>query len=264
MQPEELKFFGVHDTAIAALAGAQRKRAIERLPEFNQPLARLWEETKRNIETTGKFAREGCRFDKSAVGKLNTYSLFTEQFYSLMKDDGRAGVIVPSGIATDDTTKYLFGDLVANGALVSFYDFENREKVFPGIDSRIKFCLLTLTGEGNQRDAGEFAFFLHQAEQVKDPERRVQLSRDDFALFNPNTRTCPIFRTKRDMEITKAIYQRVPVLVNEAQGDEGNLWGIRFMAMFHMSNDSALFRTREHLEADGWVLDGNLFRRGGD
>ena len=32
--------------------------------------------------------------------------------------------------------------------------------------------------------------------------------------------------------------------------------------MLHMANDSGLFRTREQLEADGWILDGNLFRRG--
>ena len=36
--------------------------------------------------------------------------------------------------------------MVEKKSLVSLFDFENREKVFPGIDSRIKFCLLTLTG----------------------------------------------------------------------------------------------------------------------
>jgi hypothetical protein len=41
-------------------------------------------------------------------------------------------------------------------------------------------------------------------------------------------------------------------------------WGIRFMAMFHMANDSGLFRTRKQLEDDGFVLDGNVFRRGPD
>ena len=30
--------------------------------------------------------------------------------------------------------------------------------------------------------------------------------------MNPNTGTCPIFRSKRDAEINKAIYRRVPVL----------------------------------------------------
>jgi hypothetical protein len=263
MQPEEVKFFGVYDQDIAALVGAQRKRAIERLPQSNPSLAFLWEAHKRDIETTGKFARGSCRFNKSAVGKLNTYPLFAEHFRRLMNAGGRAGVIVPSGIATDDTTKVLFGDLVEKGALVSLYDFENRDALFPGVHRSYKFCLLTLTGEGHRQDAGEFAFFLHRAEQLREDERRFQLTGDDFALLNPNTRTCPIFRTRRDMEITRGIYQRVPVLMDDSRGDQGNPWRIQFrQGLFNMTSDSSLFRTREQLEGQGWALNGNVFRRG--
>ena len=43
---------------------------------------------------------------------------------------------------------------------------------------------------------------------------------------------------------------------------EVNSWGITFITMFHMANDSGLFRTQEELEADVWVLDGSIFRRG--
>ena len=57
-------------------------------------------------------------------------------------------MIVPTGIATDDSTKAFFDEIATKEKLVSLYDFENREKVFPGIDSRIKFCLLTLSGTG--------------------------------------------------------------------------------------------------------------------
>ena len=86
-----------------------------------------------------------------------------------------------------------------------------------------------------------------------------------YTLLNPNTRTCPIFRSRKDAELTKAIYRRVPVLVREARDGwpAENPWGIRFSTMFHMSNDSHLFRTREQLEAEGWELDGNVFRRDG-
>nr|MCV5143161.1 hypothetical protein [Escherichia coli] len=69
---------------------------------------------------------------------------------------------------------------------------------------------------------------------------------------NPNTRTCPIFRSSRDAELTRAIYQRVPVLVREEP--EENPWGVSFACMFHMANDSGLFRTRAQLEAAGYRL----------
>ena len=65
--------------------------------------------------------------------------------------------------------------------------------------------------------------------------------------------------------MTKAIYRRVPVLIREAWDGqpEENPWGIRFSAILHMANDSHRFRTRERLEADGWKLEGNVFRKGG-
>jgi len=193
---------------------------------------------------------------------VNTYSIFSETSRSLLRAAGRAGYIVPSGIATDDTTKHFFADLMEKRALISLYDFENREKVFASVDSRMKFCLLTLSsGQQPVAAAADFAFFLHNTEQLRDPERRFALSAEDMALLNPNTRTCPIFRSRRDAELTKAIYRRVPVLIKEGAPEE-NPWGVRFTAMFHMSNDSGLFRTRTELEAEGWELQGNVFHRG--
>ncbi len=86
---------------------------------------------------------------------------------------------------------------------------------------------------------------------------------DDILLINPNTRTCPIFRSQRDAEITKAIYQRVPVLIKEGTPEE-NPWAVEFHTMFHMSNDSHLFRTREQMVSQGFALTGNIFTRRGE
>ena len=126
---------------------------------------------------------------------------------------------------------------------------------------------LFTAGSGVQPVAqyAEFAFFAHAVEELRDPERRFTLLPEDIFLLNPNTRTCPIFRSRNDAELAKAIYRRVPVLVRKARDGqpEENPWGIRFGTMFHMSNDSHLFRTREQLEGDGWTLEGNVFRKDG-
>jgi hypothetical protein len=106
-------------------------------------------------------------------------------------------------------------------------------------------------------------FFARQVGDLADRYRHFSLTRQDIALLNPNTRTCPIFRSQRDAELTKAVYRRVPILIKEGSPEE-NPWGIRFLAMFHMANDSGLFRTRQQLEGDGWRLDGNVFRRGNE
>lgn len=105
----------------------------------------------------------------------------------------------------------------------------------------------------------QFAFFLTNTEQLRDERRVFNLTKEDFNRLNPNTKTCPVFRTRADAELTRKIYERVPVLINEETGS--NPWGISFMRMLDMSNDSGLFRTRVELENKGYELVGNRFVR---
>ena len=87
------------------------------------------------------------------------------------------------------------------------------------------------------------------------------LTAEDFARVNPNTGTAPIFRTRRDAALTTAIYNRLPVLVDRSSGEEVKAWPVKYATMFHMTNDSGLFRTREELEEreGAWPVGGNRF-----
>jgi hypothetical protein len=85
----------------------------------------------------------------------------------------------------------------------------------------------------------------------------------DIEVINPNTGTCPIFRTKRDGAITLAMYGRAGVLWRESDPD-GNPWGLQFMqGTFNMASDSGLFRTHGELASAGWTLRGNRFEKDG-
>lgn len=191
---------------------------------------------RRNAEATSLFAHDAGRYPLTGVGDVNTYALFAESFAQLMAEAGRAGFIVPTGIATDDSTKAFFSRLTQAGRLASLYDIENREAVFPSVHRSYKFCLLTL----GRAEAAEFVCFAAQTHQLTDPRRRFTLTSDEFRLINPNTLTCPVFRSERDAALTKKLYRAAPVLIVEGP-PEVNPWGIRFMAMIHMSNDSGLF-----------------------
>nr|WP_258316309.1 hypothetical protein [Cylindrospermopsis raciborskii] len=150
------------------------------------------------------------------MGKINTYAVFAETMRRLINSNGRVGVIVPTGIATDDTCKRFFGDLIQKQNLASLYDFENREAIFTSVHRSYKFSLLAMTSQAIKR--GNFAFFLTQPKQLENQTRLFQLAPQDIALINPNTLTCPVFRTSKDAELTKKIYQNVPVLENEKTG----------------------------------------------
>lgn len=247
---QEQEFFASrHPTIATAPNAAARQKLIAGLTSGSPADQRLFQEftvAKRLAEAASVFmhvpGEDGGRFPLTGVGDVNTYALFAETISSMTHRYGRSGFIVPTGIATDDSTKAYFAHLAEGGRLASLYDYENREKLFPAVDSRMKFCLMTL----GPAEAAEFAFFLTQPPQLhgaEGPSRRFALTRDEFRLINPNTRTCPVFRSQADAELTKKIYRRVPVLITEARDDqpEQNPWGISFSTMFHMSNDSGLF-----------------------
>ena len=261
-------FAGRHAGIVNARTGAERKRLIAALQDEDPPLYASYAGALHRHDGLSHLLRSTDRFPRAARGRINLYAVFAEGMRNLVNDRGRAGCVLPTGIATDDSTKIFFQDVVETRSLVSLFDFENKGIFFPGVHSSYKFCLFT-AGNGARvaSDRAEFVFFAHAVEELYDPERRFTLSLDDIALLNPNTRTCPIFRSRKDAELTKAIYRRVPVLSREASdGDpEENPWGIRFrQGMFNMTSDSGLFRSRSDLEADGWRLKGNVFHKNGE
>ena len=202
-------------------------------------------------------------------GDVNLYSLFVERAMGLIKPDGLVGLLTPSGIYADKTAADFFKSISTTGRLASLYDFENRRPetrlshFFPDVDSRFKFCALIFGGEERQFDETECAFFLHDTETLKDPDRCFPLAPGDFAQVNPNTGTAPVFRTRRDAEITRRIYESHPVLVNCSQGKERRAWPVRYHTMFHMANASHLFKTAAQLNYEGFypVMD-NRWRKG--
>ncbi|MGZ2356615.1 N-6 DNA methylase [Streptomyces sp. 372A] len=261
---QEQEFFAQHDAEIAAAkTAAARKRLIAALKEDpgRTALHTAFEAAKRTAEGTSHFLRNGGRYPLTGRGDINTYAVFAEAGLALTGPRGRMGMIVPTGIATDATTRFYFKDLVDRGTLAALYDFENAAPVFPDVHRSFKFSILSLTGRALREPAARFAFFLRDPAELADEERVFVLTPEEIVLLNPNTGTCPVFRTRRDAEITLGIYARLPVLIDEG-APEGNPWGVAFGTMFHMANDSHRFRTREELTATGWQAAGNHYVNG--
>lgn len=256
---QDKEFFADKAPEVAqAENAAKRKRLIQALKEKDPELLRAYQEALAEAEAASGFVRHSGRFPLTARGDVNTYPLFAELARALRAPQGRAGLVLPTGIATDDSNKVFFAQVVERGELGALYDFENREGIFPGVHRSYKFAVLALKPPG--REPARLAFFLTRPEGLEDPTRVFSLAPEDFALLNPNTRTCPVFRTRQDAELTRAVYRRVPVLWREKL--EENPWGVRFLRLFDMANDAHLFRTREELLNQGFRLVGNRFVRG--
>jgi len=260
---QEREFFAFSAPSIAgAVSAAARRKLIGELERTRPELYNRYLDAGRAADRTLAHVRASGNFPLTAQGDINTYMLFAELARKIVSPHGRVGLLVPSGICTDNTTREFFNTLIESKSLVSLYDFENKAPVFPDVHRSFKFCTLVFEGSATQHTAADFAFFCRAMEELDQKSRHIKLSAADIALMNPNTHTCPIFRTQRDAKLTKAIYRHVPVLVDKSRRSGGNPWGVRFVTMFHQTNNAELFHTREQLLELGFKQEGNRWTKG--
>ncbi|MCL2726633.1 MAG: hypothetical protein FWD69_19610 [Polyangiaceae bacterium] len=231
---EEEFFSDLRPDIAQASTAAVRKKLITKLETDDPTLFVSYRSGLREVDGINAFVRSGVRYPICGVGRVNLFALFAEAARSLVSKRGRVGQILPSGIVSDDSTKLFFQDVVEKRKLVSFFDFENREGIFGAVHRSFKFGILTLAGNRAPNAEAAFVFFATRVNHLKDEERRFSLSAEDIALLNPVTKTCPIFRSRRDASLAKAIYRKVPVLAESG-------WKLTLRRLLNSADDSASF-----------------------
>ncbi len=182
------------------------------------------------------FYREGPRFRYTGTGESNLFALIAELMVSVRKASGTAGMVVPPGLLTNDTWK-AFARRALSGKISSFYHFDNTRQLFPEVDSRFSFALITFR-ESSEMDC---VFYANDAAQLEDKNRHIVFEEGDFLRLNPNTGTLFLPRTREDLGLCRKIYDGAGGILIEEGKDDGNPWALQTMRMFDMSNDSRLF-----------------------
>ncbi|MFI2223110.1 Eco57I restriction-modification methylase domain-containing protein [Streptomyces fradiae] len=231
LELKEQEFFSARASHIAEAAAAKRKKLIAGLPAEDPVLHQEYEAAKREIDGTRHFASDSGMFPLCGRGRIKTDPVFTEQGRKLTAPCGRMGVIVPTGIATDATTQYFFKDLVLSGAIAALYDFENAAPIFADVHRSFKFSILSLTGRALREPAARFAFFLHDPAELDDADKAFALTPEEITLLNPNTGTCPVFRSRRDADISLKAASRFGPL--RPSGGKGS-YGLTIRRIFNM------------------------------
>ena len=260
---EDKKWFerqGRTDIVNAGTA-AQRKKAIAKLEISDPELYKNYLGALANAEAQSRFVRLSNRFPLTATGDIDFYPMFAELCLTFSKEAW--GLVLPTGIAVNDSNKDFFAKLVEENRLRFLYSFENEEKLF-AIHHSFKFCLLTCREAEDRSHEVKGGFYLRRVDHLLDPRRIYTLQTSDFARLNPNTKTCPVFRTSRDAALTAKIYRHSTILLNEQTGE--NPWNVKFARMLDMSNDSHLFRTYAQLmeagatyEAPNFTLEDEIY-----
>lgn len=273
---QEVEWFAERSPAIAAqVRAADRKRMIAALAGTNMkqtgvntpPVVNLWAQyqeaaarAEANARVLGNGKLGSGDYPLLGGGDVNLYSLFVERAQALIAPEGVVALLTPSGIAADKGAAAFFRSISSTGRLGALFDFENRKVFFPDVHASFKFCTLVFGGPQRTFAHTRCAFYLHQLDELDDPARSLVLTAADFCAVNPNTGAAPIFRHRRDADITLKLYAQHPVLVKHGafseslgQQPEVKAWPVKYATMFHMTNDSASFLKVDELREQGWT-----------
>lgn len=264
---QQVEWFAARRPEIALAARASdRNKMIAKLKSVGDPLWNDFAHADARAADAARMARKSGQYPLLSGGDTNLNSLFVERAHALVKPGGMVGLLIPSGIASDQSSSAFFRKVTGDKQVHCVIDFFNRRYdgslFFPDVYYRFKFCAYVAGGPNRKFGSASYGFFIRDLAEIDDPDRVFPVTANEIGRINPNSGTAPIFRSRRDKEITSEIYARLPVLVGRVSGESKAVWPVRYATMFHMANDSGRFRTRSELEGDegAWPVGGNRFQ----
>ena len=205
-----------------------------------------------------RVARSSGVYPYLSGGDTNLNSLFVERAHHLIKPSGLVGMLIPSGIASDQNSSAFFRELCNSGRLSCIIDFFNKtyagDLFFPDVYYRFKFCAYVAGGTTRKFGDPNFAFFVRDLAELADPERFFTISPSLMKSLDPENATAPIFQKRHDMAVTAAIYEKTPTLSHlTANGSREWVWPIKYVRMLDMANEFGAFPNGS-ISREGWCL----------
>jgi hypothetical protein len=205
------------------------------------------------------FADPAHPFCLQGSADLNSYKMFTEVFWHLLRHGGRLGIILPTGIYSDFGTKDLRETLLFKGRLEFLYAFQNEKRVFSAAHHSYKQVALFASKGGSTRGfLARFRMGVGNSPHAHELPDDI-LSRDEAAMCftpedvkqnSPKTLSLVELSSERDLTIFRTIYNYSIRIGDNAPG-----WEITYATEFHMTNDSKHFPPLEKWEAKGYRPD---------
>jgi Eco57I restriction-modification methylase len=200
------------------------------------------ERSRTEIAPVLRFARDSGIYTARSKGHANRYQLFTERAMALARHGGRIGLVLPAGLATDQSSAALRRRLLSDCDVDAVVSFDNRRGVFP-IHRSVRFQLVTATTGGptrviacrpGERDpaALETAGDEPPADSTWFPVRITpglihRLSGEDL--------TIPDFRSQMDVVIAERAASLFPPMGHERS------WRARFGRELNATEDRSFF-----------------------
>jgi hypothetical protein len=245
----EREFFASIPEIVNEKRSDRRKKLISQLQDTNPQLYRDWiDQQKTDVKYTN-YLRSSLRFPLSAVGELNLYPLFVELSNHLISNNGKAGLVIKTGMMLSPTWAEFSAYILEKGRIESAFDFRNWRGWFPAIGYHERFTLLTL-GPGQQMKEFSLGYYLDEPAEIRNSQKVFKLSREEAIMLNPITKTVPAFEGRMHKEIMMKIYKKFPILGSKDAG-----WGIRYTRGLDMTAEADKLHDYEELMAEGYEPD---------
>ena len=106
---QEREFFSLPVPEIAtATNAAKRRKLVAKLESDDPVLYQRYQAVLAAADSLLTYCRTSDAYPLTGKGDINTYAVFAELAYQLVAPHGRVGLLTPSGIASDKTTKDFF------------------------------------------------------------------------------------------------------------------------------------------------------------
>ena len=263
---EELEFFADSAPRLVPLPSKERKLAIDAMEDGDPNLYRKWRDYQSGQSRLAHYAKAAqCRFTRT-TGEVNTYFLFAELGRSLLRSDGKAGLILKTGLAVDAAQSAVWNKLLDLGALEEVIDFLNgnvrgSQQFFASVSKDERFCVVIL---GNRTEKTQSMKVSMLGASVEDAiERLHTVSYEDLAAATPITRTLVSCRSSWELELMASLHRRWGLLPlsNQEKMSDGDTWDLRYVTIYHSSGGQQHFLSDKAF-CEGWSVapDGSLER----
>jgi len=264
-QTDEKEFFADYDAAIKknSLRIEDWKAQFKKFMQKSQIRAD-WLEYCSRFPHVAKYFKTAPEYAACHdTGKLNLYMLFLQRCLYLLREGGHCGIVIPSGIYTDLGAKGLRELLFDRTRIEGLFGFENRKKIFDGVDSRFKFVVLTFekvssrrvqqSGERNASAAPDdlfsparepgtksfpAAFMRHDVEELGrfPAEGAIEIPVSLVKKLSPNALSIMEFQGPMDVRIVERML-KFPLLGQRLPES----WNLVLATEFNMTTDSHLY-----------------------
>ncbi len=234
-------FFPQYHSNYRSLKNTEKAAVQARLLE-SAHIKASYQSTLQSQDLANEYYKDKTVFPlNKGAGDGNLFRLFVERNLGLLNAGGSLNYVLPSALMFEEGSTGLRKHIFTHRQMTFFYSFENRNGIFPDVDSRYKFALMQVVNSPPDAASAapmavgatiDTAFYVLDAADLQRPETHVAYPLATVKALSPEQWAFMELRDGADLPILQKCYSAYPPLSPD--------W-LDFRRELHMTDDKDLF-----------------------